>query len=166
MRQKLFQIAFLISLTFNLAALAAVVYGLAAKPAAGNRANAFAAYERLNLTAEQKKILGARYVDTIRRITEAQALYTAKWAEITELVAQPQPDWKAIEARQQEILDLNRVTQTMIFRRWDGVKNDLTPEQQKLFYEILRERIKSGALLGEIKTAQELLRQREAQPQH
>jgi hypothetical protein len=107
-------------------------------------------------------VLAERYFDTIRRITESQQSYATKWVEIVDLIAQPQPDWQMIEAKQREILDDHRATQTTIFQRWDWAKSQLTPEQQRIFFEILRERIKSGELLGEIKTAQEVLRKRAA----
>jgi len=164
MKKKLFQIAFVISLTFNLAAIAAVTYSLSsAKSASDNKADTFAVYKRLNLTDEQKRVLSERYFDTIRRITESQESYATKWVEIVDLIAQPQTDWKVIEAKQKEILDVNRATQSTIFQRWDWAKSQLTPEQQRIFFEILRERIKSGELLGEIKTAQEILRKRTTQ---
>lgn len=158
MRSRLFQLAFIVSVIFNLAAIGAVVYGLSsAKSASGEKANALAVYERLHLTEDQKKIWEDRYFDTIQRITDAHKRYKAKWLEIVELVAQPKPDWALIEAKQKEILDMNRETQTMIFQRWDGVKSYMSPEQQKVFYEILQERFKSGEIFGEIKTAQEIL---------
>jgi hypothetical protein len=161
MKQNLFQIAFVISLTFNVAAIAAVTYSLSsAKSASNNEANTFAVYKRLNLTDEQKRVLSERYFDTIRRITESQQGYATKWVEIVDLIAQPQPDWTVIEAKQKEILEDHRATQTTIFQRWDWAKSQLSPEQQRIFFEILRERIKSGELLGEIKTAQEVLRKR------
>jgi len=162
MKKKLIQIAFVISVTFNLAAIAAVTYGLSsAKSASENKTNAFAVYKRLNLTDEQKRVLSERYFDTIRRFTESQQGYTTKWVEIVDLIAQPQTDWSVIEAKQKDILDEYRATQSTIFQRWDWAKSQLTPEQQRIFFEILRERIKSGELLGEIKTAQEILRKRE-----
>lgn len=165
MKQKFLQIAFVISVTFNVAAIAAVAYSLSsAKSASSKKANTFAAYDRLNLTDDQKRVVYERYFDLIRRITESHQGYATKWVEIVDLIAQPQTDWKAIEAKQKEILDKNQETQTMIFQRWDWAKSQLTPEQQRIFFEILRERIKSGELLGEIRTAQEILRNREAAP--
>ncbi len=146
----------------QLAAIAAVVYGFSS--ASGKKANTFAVYDQLHLTTEQKKVLRERYVDMIRRITDAQKSYGTKWAEAVELIAQPQTDWAAVEAKQAEILQVNRETQTMILQRWDWAKTQLTPEQQQLFFDILRRRIKSGEMLGEIKTAQELLRQQASPP--
>ena len=157
MKKSFLQIALIVSVAFNLAALAAVVYGYAS--ASGKKPNAFTVYDQLHLTGEQKKVLSERYVDMIRRITGAQKSYATKWAEVVDLIAQPQPDWAAIEAKQAEILAVNRETQTMIFQRWDWAKTQLTPEQQRIFFDLLRQRIKSGEVLGEIKTAQELLRQ-------
>jgi hypothetical protein len=167
MKQKLFQIAFVISVSFNMAAIGAVTYSLSsAKSASENKANTFAVYKQLNLTDEQKRVLYERYFDLIRRITESQQSYATKWGEIVDLIAQPQTDWKAIDAKQKEILDDNRATQTTIFQRWDWAKSQLTPEQQRIFFEILRERIKSGELLGEIKSAQEILRKRATPSPH
>ncbi len=159
MKRKIWQLVIILSFTFNLAALATVAYSFVSAKAA-RPANAFAVYERLHLTPEQTRVLSERYFDLIRRITESQKSYATKWAEVADLVAQPQTDWKAVEAKQQEILDLNRAMQTTIFQRWDWGKTQLTPEQQRIFFEILRERIKSGELLGEIKSAQEIMRQR------
>lgn len=165
MKPRFLQLAFIVSVIFNMAAIAAVVYGLTfAKPAVSNKPNVLAVYDRLNLTEEQKKVWEERYFDTIRRITESHQQYKAKWSEIVELVAQPNPDWAAVETKQKEILEMNRQTQTMLFQRWDGVKNYMTPEQQKTFYGILTERIKSGEIFGEVKTAQEILNRQSAKP--
>ncbi len=165
MKRNLFHLAFILSIIFNLAAAGAVVYGLTAtKSAAGKNVDMFAAYERLNLTEEQKKMFGEHYVEIIRRITEAQNLYKTKWAEVVELVSQPNPDWKLIETKQQEILDTSRETQSIIFHRWDGVKTYMTPEQQKIFYEILRNRINSGEMSGDVKNVKEMLNRQSAKP--
>jgi len=100
----------------------------------------------------------------VRGITASQQQYKTKWAEATQLLAAPQPDWKAIEAKQEEILEINRQTQTMIFQRWDWAKTQLTPEQQRMFFQILQERIRSGELLGEIKTVQEIINKQSVKP--
>lgn len=158
MKSRILQLTFIISVLFNVAAIGAVVYGLSSsKTAASNKPNALAVYDRLNLTEEQKKIWEVHYFDVIQRITDSHKRYRTKWLEIVELMSQPKPDWAAVEAKQQEILDINRETQTMIFQRWDGVKSYMSPEQQKIFFDILQERFKSGEILGEIKTAQEIL---------
>lgn len=165
MKRNLLQLAFVISVIFNLAAAGAVVYGLTAtKSAASKNKDLLTGYERLNLTEEQKKIFSEHYLDIIRHITEAQKLYKTKWAEVVELVSQPNPDWKLIEAKQKEILDTSRETQSMIFHRWDGVKTYMTPEQQKVFYEILRDRINSGEMSGDVKNAKEVLNRQSAKP--
>jgi len=165
MKRNLFHLAFIVSVIFNLAAIGAVVYGLTTtNSAASKKKDMFAAYERLNLTEDQKKIFGEHYLDIIRRITEAQKSYKAKWAEVVELVSQPDPDWSLIEAKQKQILDTSRETQSMIFHRWDGVKSYMTPEQQKVFYEILRERISSGEMSGDVRNAKELLDRQSAKP--
>ncbi len=165
MKRNLFHLAFILSVIFNLAAAGAVVYGLTAtKSAASKNVDMFAAYERLHLTEEQKKTFGEHYVEIIRRITEAQKLYKTKWAEVVELVSQPNPDWKLIEAKQKEILDTSRETQSIIFHRWDGVKTYMTPEQQKVFYEILRDRINSGEMSGDVKNVKEMLNRQSAKP--
>ncbi|MGE0882370.1 MAG: Spy/CpxP family protein refolding chaperone [Blastocatellales bacterium] len=158
MKKKLFQIGFIVSVVFNVAAVVTVIYSLYfAKPVSSHRPNTFAAYDRLNLTEEQRRELWGRYMEMVRGITASQQQYKTKWAEAVQLLAAPQPDWKAIEAKQAEILEINRQTQTMIFQRWDWAKTQLTPEQQRIFFEILQERIKSGELLGEIKTVQEII---------
>ncbi len=165
MKKNLLQLAFIVSVIFNLAAAGAVVYGLTTtKSAASKNKDLFAAYDRLNLTEDQKKVFGEHYMDIIRRITESQKLYKIKWAEVVELVSQPNPDWALIQAKQKEILDASRETQSMIFHRWDGVKTYMTPDQQKVFYEILRERINSGEMSGDVRNAKELLDQQSAKP--
>ena len=106
MKKNLLQLAFIVSVIFNLAAAGAVVYGLTStKSAASKNKDLFAAYDRLNLTEDQKKVFGEHYMDIIRRITESQKLYKTKWAEVVELVSQPNPDWTLIQAKQKEILD-------------------------------------------------------------
>ncbi len=165
MKKKLFQIGFVVSLVFNVAAIATVGYSLYfAKPVSSHKTNPFAAYDRLNLTDEQRKELWSRYLDMVRGITESREQYKTKWAEAVQLIAEPKPDWKAIEAKQAEILEINRQTQTMIFQRWDWAKTQLTPEQQRIFFDILHQRIKSGELLGEIKTVQEIINKQSANP--
>lgn len=165
MKRNLFHLAFIVSVIFNLAAIGAVVYSLTTtNSAASKKKDMFAAYERLNLTEDQKKIFGEHYLDIIRRITEAQKQYKTKWAEVVELVSQPNPDWSLIEAKQKEILNTSRETQSMIFHRWDGVKSYMTPEQQKVFYEILRERISSGEMSGDVKNVKEMLDRQSVKP--
>lgn len=165
MKKKLFQIGFIVSLVFNVAAIGTLVYSLYfAKPVSSHKVNTFAAYDRLNLTDEQRKELWSRYMEMVRGITASQEQYKTKWAEAVQLIAQPQPDWKAIEAKQTEILEINRQTQTMIFQRWDWAKTQLTPEQQQAFFDILQQRIKSGEMLGEIKTVQEIINKQSAKP--
>lgn len=165
MKRKLFQIGFVVSLVFNIAAIATVGYSLYfARPVSSHKTKTFAAYDRLNLTDQQREELWSRYMEMVRGITASQDQYKTKWAEAVQLIAQPQPDWKAIEAKQTEILEINRQTQTMIFQRWDWAKTQLTPEQQQLFFEILQQRIKSGEMLGEIKTVQEIINKQSAKP--
>jgi Spy/CpxP family protein refolding chaperone len=165
MKTRLLQLAFIVSVLFNVAAIGAVVYGLSSsKTAASNKPNALAIYDRLNLTEEQKKIWEVHYFEVIQRITDSHKRYKAKWLEIVELMSQPKPDWDAVRSKQQEILDINRETQTMIFQRWEGTRSYMTPEQQKIFFEILQERFKSGEILGEIKTAQEILNRQTPKP--
>ncbi len=164
MRKRLFQIGFIVSVVFNIAAIATVVYSLYFTKPVSSHKNTFAAYDRLHLTEEQRKELWSRYMDMVRGITASQEQYKTKWVEAVQLIAQPQPDWKAIEAKQAEILDINRETQTMIFQRWDRAKTLLTPEQEHIFFEILQERIKSGEMLGEFKTVQEIINKKSAKP--
>ncbi|MFN0110548.1 MAG: Spy/CpxP family protein refolding chaperone [Blastocatellia bacterium] len=166
MKKRFFQIGFVVSVVFNIAAMTAVVYSLYfAKPVSSNKPNTFAAYDRLNLSDEQKHELWNRYMEMVRGITASQQQYKTKWVEVVQMISAPQPDWKAIEAKQSEILDINRETQTMIFQRWDWAKSRLSPEQQRLFFELLQERIKSGELLGEIKTVQEIINKNSTQPE-
>ena len=164
MKKRLFQIGFVVSVVFNLAAVATVVYSLYfAKPVSSHKTT-FAAYDRLHLTEDQRKELWSRYMDMVRSITASQEQYKIKWVEAVQLISQPQPDWKAIEGKQAEILDINRATQTMIFQRWDRAKTLLTPEQEHIFFEILQERIKSGEMLGEFKTVQEIINKQSTKP--
>ncbi|HMV82790.1 MAG TPA: periplasmic heavy metal sensor [Blastocatellia bacterium] len=165
MKSRLLQLAFVVSVLFNLAAIGAVVYGLSSsKTSAGNKPNALAVYDRLNLTEEQKKIWEVQYFEVIQRVSDSHKRYKVTWLEIVELMSQPKPDWDAVRAKQQEILNLNRETQTMIFQRWDGVRAYMTPDQQKIFFDILQERFKSGEIWGEIKTAQEILNRQTPKP--
>lgn len=164
MKSRLLQVAFILSVTFNVAALATVAYNLAFAKSAASKPDAFAVYERLNLTDEQRRVLTERYFDLVQRITTSQRDYVTKWAECVDLIAQPKTDWQALTAKQNEILEINRTLQTTIFQRWDWGKTQLTPEQQQMLFAILRDRIKSGELLGEIKAAQEPLQQRTPPP--
>lgn len=165
MKKKLFQIGFVISIVFNLAAVVTVVYSLYfAKTVSSHRPNTFAAYDRLHLTDDQKRELWGKYMEMVRGITASQQQYKTKWAEAVQMLSAPQPDWKKIEAKQAEILEINRQTQTMIFQRWDWAKTRLTPDQQRIFFEILQERIKSGELLGEIKTVQDIINKQSVKP--
>lgn len=165
MKRNLIKLAFIVSVIFNLAAAGAVVYGLTtAKPAISKNKDLLAAYDRLNLTEDQKRIFSEHYMDIIRQISDSQKIYKTKWAEVVELVSQPHPDWTLIQAKQKEIQDISRETQSMIFHRWDGVKTYMSPEQQKIFFEILRERISSGEMSGDVRNAKELLDRQSAKP--
>jgi Spy/CpxP family protein refolding chaperone len=165
MKKKWLQIGFAISLVFNFAAVAAVIYSLYfVKPVSSHKTPMFAAYDRLNLTEGQKREFWNGYLEIVRNVTASQEQYKTKWAEVAKLISEPKPDWKAVEAKQAEILAISRETQTMIFERWDRAKTLLTPEQQRLFYEILQERIKSGEMLGEFKTVQESINKKSTKP--
>jgi len=165
MKKKWFQIGFAVSLVFNAAAIAAVIYSLYfIKPVSSHKPNMLAAYDRLNLTEEQKREFWNGYVEIVRSVTASQGQYKTKWAEVAQLISEPKPDWKAVEAKQAEILNISRETQTTIFQRWDRAKILLTPEQQRIFYEILQERIKSGEMLGEFKAVQETVNKKSTKP--
>lgn len=165
MKKKWFQISFALSLVFNVAAIVAVVYSLYfIKPVSSHKPDMLAAYDRLHLTEEQKQEFWNGYVEIVRSVTASQGQYKTKWAEVAQLISDPKPDWKAVEAKQAEILSLGRENQTVIFERWNRAKTYLTPEQQRLFYEILQERIKSGEMLGEFKAVQENVNKKSTKP--
>lgn len=60
--------------------------------------------------------------------------------QVIELIAAEEPDMEAIRARQDEILETKRRIQQLVVDHLLAEKEVLTPEQQRQFFTMLRER--------------------------
>lgn len=152
MKQKLFQLAFLFSLTFNVVVVVTVLYGTYfSKGAAigGNPIDTMPIYQMLKLSEEQKQILRARHVETQRLLAEKRRPFMLKWVEALKLVIAPNTDWAAVRAKQEEILQLHREAQTLLFERYNVSKDFFTPQQRELFWQEMQRLSESGELFQE-----------------
>ena len=60
--------------------------------------------------------------------------------ELLDLVAAPEPDHAAIQAKQKQILEGQRQMQEKAIAHLTGLAATLTPEQRKRLFDLLRER--------------------------
>ena len=102
-----------------------------------------------NLSEEQKKILRARHIETQRLLAEKRRPFMTKWVEALRLVTSPNPDWAAVRAKQEEILQLHREAQTLLFARYSVAKDFFTPPQREIFWKEMQRLLDSGEMFNE-----------------
>ena len=153
MKSKLIKLAIIFSLTFNVAVIVTIVYSAYF----ANRASSDyrSPYRGMNLNDDQRLVIRGEYVETMRRISEMHDQISAKWVESVDMLAQSQPDWKAINAKQQEIQDLHKKTDALILEKWNQLREFVTPEQAQIFLKVLRGEIESGRVFGKVTTEPE-----------
>jgi uncharacterized membrane protein len=151
MKERVIKLALIVSVAFNIAAIAGIVYGVFfATPASSDKSES--PYRVMNLTPEQREVVRREYAETMRRISDMHDQRTAKWVEAVELLGVPNPDWKAINAKQQEIQSIHREVDSLILSKWNELKEFVTPEQAEIFIKVLKGEIQSGRVFGKIKT--------------
>lgn len=97
-------------------------------------------HKRLGVTPEQWRQLEPQ-LNEFRRASQAVCEeVNRKRKEMIDLIAAPEPDRQAIEAKQEEILAGQRKMQTLVINRFIAEKRILDPEQQKELFALLRER--------------------------
>ncbi len=151
MNQNLFKLAFIFSVTFNVVFIGTVLYGayFSGRASSGSPIDTMPIYQMLNLSEEQKKILRARHEETQRLLAEKRRPFMTKWVEALKLVTEPNTDWTAVRAKQEEILQLHREAQMLLFERYNVSKEFFTPQQRELFWKEMRRLSESGELFKE-----------------
>ena len=97
-------------------------------------------HRRLNVTDEQWRKIEPRMVE-FRQASKALCKeINRNRGEMIDLVAFPQPDRQAIAAKQEEIRAGQRRMQQLVIDHLLAEKEVLTPEQQKVFFDMLRQR--------------------------
>jgi len=97
-------------------------------------------HRRLNVTDEQWRKIEPRMVE-FRRASEAlRREINRNRGEMIDLVASARPDQQAIAAKQEEIRAGQRRMQQLVINHLLAEKEVLTPEQQKVFFDMLRRR--------------------------
>lgn len=148
MNQRLKRLGIILSVVFNLTAIAGFIYAVYfATPGAGSGPIP-SLYRNVNLTVEQQQRLNQMMAEPRRHMIEVRRQSRERWNEITVLLAQPQTDWQAIRAKHEEKLDLQREYEATLFRAWVDSMEILTPEQRQRFFEIVQQEIKSGTLFN------------------
>jgi hypothetical protein len=143
-KRKLIRLGITFSVTFNVAVICGVLYATwFPKPAAGMKSERLPIYERVDLEPNEKDVVRERYNETIRIIGEERNQLAQKWAEMAELIAQPELDRKAIDAKETEILELHRQAHQIVVKRWEGTKEFLGPGKGKQYFETVRDWIRS-----------------------
>jgi Spy/CpxP family protein refolding chaperone len=151
MKQKLFKFAFIFSVTFNAVFIGTAVYGayFSGRATGGSPIDTMPIYQMLNLSEEQKKILRSRHEETQKMLAEKRRPFMTKWVEALKLVTEPDTDWAAVRAKQEEILQLHREAQTLLFERYNVSKDFFTPQQREMFWKEMRRLAESGELFKE-----------------
>lgn len=142
MNERLKQLGMTVSVAFNLAVIAGFTYVLLSAAPASSKTSEVSnsIYEPLNLTAEQKQQRREMHARSLQRLIELRRGVKARWSEIVEALAQPEPDWKVVDAKHTEMLDLVREYQQVYFHGWVESKRILTPEQKQKLFEVIQAR--------------------------
>jgi Spy/CpxP family protein refolding chaperone len=100
--------------------------------------------ERLNLNNDQKsQIEKLRAEFQKQQIAQRAKVQTAR-VELRQVLRAENPDKSAIEKKINEVAQLNAQLQTARVNHLLNVRKVLTPEQQKMIREAVRERVKKG----------------------
>ena len=97
-------------------------------------------HRRLNVTDEQWRKIEPRMVEFRRKAQAICQEVNRRRGEMIDLVASLQPDRQAIAAKQEEIRAGQRRMQQLVIDHLLAEKEVLTPEQQKVFFDMLRRR--------------------------
>ena len=97
-------------------------------------------HRRLNVTDEQWRKTEPRMAEFRRASKALRQEISRNRGEMIDLVASPQPDRQAIAAKQEEIRAGQRRMQQLVIDHLLAEKEVLTPEQQKVFFDMLRQR--------------------------
>ncbi|HEU4389614.1 MAG TPA: periplasmic heavy metal sensor [Blastocatellia bacterium] len=144
MKKRLIRLGITFSVTFNAAVICGAVYATwFPKPASSMKTERLPIYERVDLAPEDKEVVRERYNETIRIIGEERNQLTQKWAEMAELIAQPELDRKAISAKEAEILELHRQAHEVVVKRWEGTREFLGPVKGERYFKTVRDWIQS-----------------------
>lgn len=156
MKRRLIRLGITFSVTFNVAVICGAVYATwFPKAASGMKPERLPIYERVDLDQNEKEVVRERYNETIRIIGEERSKLTLKWAEMAELIAQPELNRNAINAKEAEILELHRQAHEVVVKRWEGTKDFLGPAKGQRYFLTVRDWILSHEGSRERKTGAE-----------
>ncbi len=97
----------------------------------------FQMMERLKLTDEQKKEMEKMRFDMAKQAIDRQAKIKTARVEILQLFRADNPDKAAIEKKINEVSQLQTQGKIAHLNHWFAVNKMLTPEQQKIWKDIL-----------------------------
>ena len=98
-------------------------------------------YESLKLTESQNAQIEQRKKELVNKVNIQQQKMVLKRTELLKLLSAPQPDMKNINAKSDEISQLQRAMQGYVIDHLLSERNILKPEQQKVFFEIMKQQI-------------------------
>lgn len=95
-------------------------------------------HRELDVTGEQWERIEPRLREFQAAVGELRQQTNGIRAEVIELIAAKEPDRETIRAKQDEILATKRRIQNLVTEHLLAEKQDLTPEQQRELFEMLR----------------------------
>jgi Spy/CpxP family protein refolding chaperone len=108
-------------------------------------------FSRMNLNEQQKKQVDKMRFDMQRQLIGVGAKLQTARLELRELLAADSPDKVAIEQKMNEIAQIRVQKQSIRLNHWFAVDKILTPDQQKVWKEMLKHpfRDRARAWMGE-----------------
>jgi uncharacterized membrane protein len=137
--------ALVVSVAFNAATLAGIVYGAwFSKAAASADPGLAAVWKRIEMTPAQRSAYQGSNAKVKQEIMDARDRMHQKWLEGMQLLAAPAVDWTAVRAKEAEISQANRDYNEIFFGVWIDRARLLTAEQRAVLFPQIQEQIKSG----------------------
>ncbi|OPZ16294.1 MAG: hypothetical protein BWZ10_01486 [candidate division BRC1 bacterium ADurb.BinA364] len=103
-------------------------------------------HQHLGVSSEQWDKIEPRLAEFQTRAGERRARMMALRLELVDLLAAESPDAKAIQDKQNEILEAQRQMQALVIDNLLAEKDSLTPKQREEFFAIMREECSRGGL--------------------
>lgn len=104
--------------------------------------------DELNLTDQQQKQIDQIRDEAMRQGIERRAEISKLRLDLRQLVRADKPDQSAIEKKMTEIASLRSSAESRRLNTWFSINKLLTPEQQKVWKDVLGRRMEMSGRMG------------------
>jgi len=138
------RVLFAVSLMFNAAVVAGVLYGAYSSKSSLSKVREAGPFKQLGLTNEQQRTIDRSNLEALKRIISARDSMRMEWARGIELLGRPTLDWAAIRGQEAQIARAHERYQSLFFEAWMDRARLLSDAQRQKLFAILSNEIKSG----------------------